>query len=960
MAIKPNKLLKISQTIISGLATWDEAEDGDIFVGYPYKWEIKLDVELVTHSSPSSLTPYQYDGMDIKIGDWFTTIEGGMAVRIYEIVSQTPETVIVRAEDVERYNLMLDASFSGIGVGPDGPGYLFELNDDGMPILGPSAAYYMGITLQTDLQSRFAYRNYSKKYISVHQAEHGFVEGDIILMDDDGFYKKVIADQANKDKLSRIVGSVTSINIPGVEYFTFKPRGEIQTNITPELPADILPGNFAYIDPANPGKLTGVKPTRFAVPVYIRLGDAKTGIFLSGGTGSGSSGPLGYNATSYVLADIPARDALDKESLELGDFAFITNNGNGKWEQYELTAKETVEVEIPPVEEGGEPTIEEQINLTWTLLTSQALVEADKSRIAADAGQTSVETQLADNADKVVMIAKGKQLVDVESNDLAVSGEKIVLTHNAKEVQVVAKDTAGTDDVDMRFVPQNGGHVFFGVVGDGVLESELSFDLHVKGGNNDAANSPGSLTLSGGNATSGDLDGGSVVIKAGEGFGTGIPGEVSVQDVYGTKIVDFKTSGEDSSNWLEITNGTADPDTVINGIKIEVAGESSAANVDIYAGPKGNGLVRVGNYSAYSTGLNGNGTNDALVTKGYVLALAGLGEDGEEQVIVAGPGLTEDNGTFSVNVGADTIGLDTVGNVIIKSNDVAGQLLTSTGVPGEEAVWGGINLSNSNAFTGVLSPANGGVGYTSFSQGDLLIGNAGGLLDKMAIGPAGQFLMSTGTGLTYTFNTALYDENGTLSVSTKAAVEPVNNLFVGNSASGVPVVVGVEGEDENIALRLSPKGTGIIVAPDNYTASIGTNPDTIVTKKYVDDVITAQPEPYMRKVDLTANWESEMMIGTVTPSVPNKEVYVYRVVLNTKSAIVGGGVTQARIMAGDDIAMELYENDVLVPGIYIADLPETFTSSNTQLVIQFFQSDSTTPATPTGGDIEVSVFYRIR
>ncbi|MNR87619.1 hypothetical protein D3C72_185170 [compost metagenome] len=570
-----------------------------------------------------------------------------------------------------------------------------------------------------------------------------------------------------------------------------------------------------------------------------------------------------------------------------------------------------------------------------------------------------VETERSGFENKVVAGSDGVVVLEVEGDSTVTTGEKLAVNHEAGEVQLVARDTAGTADVDVRVIPQAGGHVYFGVTGDGIVESELTFDLYLKGGNNDATTAPGDLILSGGNAVSGNFSGGNLVLKPGEGFGTGIAGAVSVEDLFGTKIVDFTTSGSESSNWLEVRNGAANADPAINGVKISAALASSAASVDIYLDPKNDGLVRVSDYGTYSSSLVNSGNNDALVTKGYVLSLAGLGE-GEENTIIAGTGLTDDNGTFNVNVGADTIAVDGVNNLIVSSSGTAGQILISAGTAGEQATWGALSLSDANSFTGVLNPANGGLGFSSFTQGDLLIGNAGGSLDKLAIGPAGQVLMSNGTTLTYTLNNTLYDANGEIALSTVAAVTPVNNVYVKNAATDVPVEIGAVGDDTDIDIMVVTKGAGQILAKTGYTAAIGSDPETIVTKKYVDDAIQGQAEPYMRWAALNADWASEMNIGTPTPTISGKQVYVYRAMVRVITPITGGGVTQARIMSGADVVMEFNENDVLAVGTYVAETIEAFSSTNTQLVLQFFQSDGTSQATPTAGSLEVSFYYRFR
>jgi len=987
MYFKPTRLLQVAVNEINPVEFWEEMDPSDAWAGYPYKFNVKFSVQSQAHGDLTTTIPFFYTGMDIKVGDWISSGLNAVAVRITEIINQTDSELEVIAEDVNRYNTISDPFQSGSGGIPAGYGLVFQLDEQGMPDLLGVVPGALPAHFVTDLMARFSRQNEGKSYITVKQAGHTFVKGDVIFLDDDGVYKLLAADQAHKDDLGRVIGSVYAVNVPGIDYFMFRPRGTYVGKIEPALPSGVTSGQLVYIDPVNPGKLTIEKPTRFAVPIYIAI-TSTSGVLLNGGSGSGSSGPLGYNATSYVLADIAARDAIDPEQIELGDFAFVTDAGDGSWGFYEATAKELVEVPSdPPVD----PPLEE-LQVTWTLISSKALQDdvvdlqtrvttaegkittiegdietlegslqdLDASRISNDGNTTSVETQLEDHADSVVVISKGKQVVEAKAGDLAVGGEKIVLTNIDKEVQVVAKDTAGVDNIDIRLIPQNSGHVYLGVNGDGIVEAENTFDLIVKGGDDTLTDAAGALVLTGGNAKDGNNNGGDVIVRPGEAAGTGTTGRVYVEDVYTTKIVEFKSSGENSGNWLEITNGTPDPDLPTNGVKIGVAAESAAANVDIYLDPKNAGLARVSDLAAYSTALNAAGTGDALVTKAYVLALAGLGEDGEDAIIVAGDGLTDTNGTFSVNVAAATIDLDGVGNLIVSSSAVSGQFLISSGVEGEEAVWGSLNLSDTNSFTGVLGTANGGLGISTFARGDILVGNASNGLEKLTVGAAGQLLQSNGTTLTYSFISKLYDDNGLLAFAAKASVDAVNNLYTKNAAESASVELGVEGEDDNIGLLIRTVGTGIIEAQPGYTANIGLNDETIVTRKFVADYVRNNVEPFTRYVKLDSAWGSQMNIGAVTPAPLGKNVVITRAMINVKEAITGGGVTQARIMAGTDLVMEFYENDILATGVYVADLAETFTSNNTQLTIQFMQSDGTTAATPVDGELEITISYRFR
>ncbi|MCS7316834.1 MAG: hypothetical protein NZZ41_00730 [Candidatus Dojkabacteria bacterium] len=113
---------------------------------------------------------------------------------------------------------------------------------------------YIGPTLST---SSLIYYN---------QPGHTFVDGDVIW-NNAGIWQLV--DPTDWNQAIRAVGKVKSANIPNPGDFLIEYFGEYETGIVPLLPGGI--GDPVYIDPANPGKLTNVRPENHPIPVYIKL-----------------------------------------------------------------------------------------------------------------------------------------------------------------------------------------------------------------------------------------------------------------------------------------------------------------------------------------------------------------------------------------------------------------------------------------------------------------------------------------------------------------------------------------------------------------------------------------------------------------------------------------------------------------------------------------------------------------
>jgi hypothetical protein len=323
----PPKLLPITITSIDVNELWTEDDGtGDPWLGYPYRWAAQIAVTPQQHSSHLTSTPYYYDGMDIGVGDWFSDIATGFAVQIVDFVEQTASTVTVICEDVDRFNTRSNPTGSGMGIGYTGQGFLFQIGEDGLPILAGmttlNTALQGNLAWQMDQISRFRYRNLLHSYYRVRQPSHSFVVGDIVRLQSTGLYVKVVPGSSN---VETAVGAVTSVSVPGPSWFSYRPIGRVITNIAPELPGN--PGSLVYL--AENEAFTALRPTQWAKPVYIRLETGKTGIFLDRGVEA--AGDNGYASQVQIISNPLSLSSINANP---GDQVFVANGPNGEWTQY--------------------------------------------------------------------------------------------------------------------------------------------------------------------------------------------------------------------------------------------------------------------------------------------------------------------------------------------------------------------------------------------------------------------------------------------------------------------------------------------------------------------------------------------------------------------------------------------------------------------------------------------------
>lgn len=280
MPVTPTLLLRAQYENPEEYAYWDSNDNtNDPFVGAPYQWKATINIQDQSHNNHTSMTPYVYNGSDVVVGDWYATSVFGRAMYIREILDQSnPNKITVVLEDYERYNLFTDPEQGGYGLVPSDPGVIFRLGNDGLPILGPIVQDYMGSKFVEDLMARFMARNGVDEYVLVNQEFHGFFPGDVIYADfeTDIGYKK--ADRAN---LQKAIGIVTEINVPGLNYFSYRPMGRLINNVNPPLWGSH--GDVFYMNPDEPGTLTNERPTGIAIPVYLQLDLPNRAILLERG-----------------------------------------------------------------------------------------------------------------------------------------------------------------------------------------------------------------------------------------------------------------------------------------------------------------------------------------------------------------------------------------------------------------------------------------------------------------------------------------------------------------------------------------------------------------------------------------------------------------------------------------------------------------------------------------------------
>jgi hypothetical protein len=257
---------------------WNDSDgEGDSWIGQAYQWEIKF--ICLPQNTGDYNSSFVYNELNVIQGDWIVMSAGTVALSVQIVSNPVSVNGVMTAivEDVDRYNLHLTSVY-GINAASNYGSFdslIFRLSSDGLPQFVSLTSNDLAATVYQETLSRFEFRNYLQNNYRVYQDGNTFSIGDEISLNSDGNY--VLA-SAIGTAAYRAVGRIRDINIPGVGWFTFEPKGKLCRYLTPGLPGN--PGDIIYLDPQNPGKLTDTKPTiGIAVPIFIKI-DSSTGIKL--------------------------------------------------------------------------------------------------------------------------------------------------------------------------------------------------------------------------------------------------------------------------------------------------------------------------------------------------------------------------------------------------------------------------------------------------------------------------------------------------------------------------------------------------------------------------------------------------------------------------------------------------------------------------------------------------------
>lgn len=257
--------------------------------------------------------------------------------------------------------------------------------------------------------------------------------------------------------------------------------------------------------------------------------------------------------------------------------------------------------------------------------------------------------------------------------------------------------------------------------------------------------------------------------------------------------------------------------------------------------------------------------------------------------ITSGRGITVASNKVSVKPDTTTVDttiagvsslLDTAVLSVVSSS-TTGQTLLSSGIAGNSANWGALDLTNNNAVSGALPVNNGGTGLNqaAYTNGSMLYYDntiSTTQLQKLAKPLVNSTLTFPVSGNTPVWTTNVYADTlvspstGLTEATFSAPVGSVNNLqFTANVAGSSPTITSI-GSDTNIGIDFQAKGTGMynFLGTTSTSASVkwyeqttnGTNyiglasPANVTSNQTWTLPIGPPTNGYFLKTDGSGNW----------------------------------------------------------------------------------------------------------
>ncbi len=280
------------------------------------------------------------------------------------------------------------------------------------------------------------------------------------------------------------------------------------------------------------------------------------------------------------------------------------------------------------------------------------------------------------------------------------------------------------------------------------------------------------------------------------------------------------TSTPAELNLLDGVTATTAELNILDGVTSTAAelsivdGDTSASTVTLVDADRvvvnDNGTMKQVALSTLNTYIGGSTTGVGALNSGSITSGFGSIDNGSSAITTTG----------TVTYGSLSDGTITI-TAFVDEDDLSSD--SATLVPTQQSVKAYVDanknvsgLTATGAEINVVADGDTSVGTTAVAGGDGIPTNDSGTMRLTSVDTFDTYLAGTTKTLTNKTLTApkfadggfIADANGNELIMLQTASSAVNQLEVTNSATGGSVVVGASGDDSNIDIDISPKGTG--------------------------------------------------------------------------------------------------------------------------------------------------------
>jgi len=249
------------------------------------------------------------------------------------------------------------------------------------------------------------------------------------------------------------------------------------------------------------------------------------------------------------------------------------------------------------------------------------------------------------------------------------------------------------------------------------------------------------------------------------------------------------------------------------------------------------------------------------------------------------------------------------------------------------------------------------------SGGDSATADAGDAVIKGGDGTStfasGDVVLQGGTGGSAEGITIVKDSAGNEVTTFSGLASATDYVDIENGIG--EATISATGDSTDVDLVLAPSGAGVVLVPAGYDISTAAD-EAVANKGYVDSQISEvanNVDPLIMRSTIAADsTNSTFNIGTMS-NVAGKTYYVSRITLHVTTDFSGGSIDHMVVSDGTTDLAEEADSDILA-GTYVVDLPfAVATAGGASVDVNFLQTDGTTAAVPTAGNMIAVVEYKV-